>query len=64
MEFVYVYMPNGGEWEDFEIYLTEEDAMEATRRNKNSRAELFKKEGKKYVPTYLYLVDGKQVSNT
>ncbi len=61
MEFVYLLIPNGGEWEDFEIYLTEEDAMEATRRNKNSRAELFKKQGAKYVPTYTTIVNGERV---
>lgn len=59
MEFIYVCMPNsGGEWEDFEIVLTEEEAIEATRKNTNIRAEIFVKKGNKYVPTYKYIVNG------
>ena len=59
MEFIYVCMPkSGGEWEDFEIYLTEADAIEATRKHTNIRAEIFVKKGTKYVPTYKFFVNG------
>lgn len=61
MEFIYVMVNDGSEWEDIVIYLTEKEAISASITYSNSRIEIF---GKKphfngYLPTYNYYQDGK-----
>jgi hypothetical protein len=50
-EFVYVLIPNGGEWEDLKIFLTLDDAKNALK-NKNCRIEIFEKKEKYFIPSY------------
>ena len=63
MDFVYVLI-YGNEWEDVVIYLSEEDALEASIKNPEARVELFSNIGKKvYKPTYNYFENGKYIKN-
>jgi hypothetical protein len=61
MENVYVFLPDGHEWEDMIIYLTEEDAIKASLAYRYARVEIFKKQpnGNGYTPTYAYYEKGK-----
>lgn len=58
MDFVYVLVKDGGEWEDIVIYLTEKDAIEASLKRPSTRIELFKKKDNGYIPTYKYFING------
>lgn len=64
MEYVYVFLPDGHEWEDMIIYLTEEDAINASLAYKYARVEIFKKHPNcsGYTPTYAYYEHGKLVN--
>lgn len=48
MDFVYVLMRQGAEWEDMVIYLTEKEAMEASLKYTSARIELFRKSDNKF----------------
>jgi hypothetical protein len=68
MEFVYVMMPcsmNGAEWEDLVIYLTKQEAIEASKKYSNIRIEIFGKKTDRsgYFPTYNYYKNGELVQN-
>ena len=57
MNFIYVLCHNRCEWEDIVIFLTEEDAINASIKYPHSRVELFTKNPipyTGYVPTYNY----------
>jgi len=59
MDVVYV-MINSSEWENFIIYTTKEEAIEASIKYQNSRIEIFGKkiDCKGYFPTYNYYNNG------
>lgn len=48
------------EWEDMIIYVTAEDAIEASKKNPTGRVEILHKQESTngYVPTYNYYKDG------
>lgn len=51
---LYVLVYDGSEWEDIEIFTSEDDARDClSRAGKGARIEIFQKEGKSYVPTYI-----------
>lgn len=64
MEYIYVLMDDGDEWEDLTIYVTREEAIEVSIRNPTSRVEIFAKkissDGQKgpYRPTYNFYQNG------
>lgn len=61
MEFVYVAVCDGAEWEDLIIYLTEEEAKAASVRRPQIRVEIFKRRSDGgYEPTYNYFVKGER----
>jgi len=65
MDFVYVLISNfsGSDWEDMVILLLEEDAINASKENPNTRVEIFSKNNKLgYTPTYKYYKQGKLYS--
>ena len=52
-EYLYIYIPEGGEWEDFVITDTSEKALKLVKKN-NGRIEIFKKDiNGLYKPTYI-----------
>lgn len=52
-------MINGGEWEDMVIFLTEEEAIQASIKYSNIRIEIFSKNADfGYSPTYNYYKNG------
>ena len=59
MEFVYVSVPDGAEWEDLTIYVTEEEGRAASIRHPCVRVEIFQRRpGGGFVPTYHYFLNG------
>jgi len=64
MEFVYLLVIDGGEWEDMIIIVTEEEAIQASLKYQKSRVEIFSKnDNLGYVPTYNYYEKGILVKN-
>ncbi len=65
METVYV-MINNNEWEDMVIYLTEQEAIDTSKKYPNSRIEIFGKttDGCGYCPTYNYYKGGELYKST
>ena len=52
-DYLYIYIPEGGEWEDFIITDTSEQAIHLVKKN-NGRIEIFKKDlNDLYKPTYI-----------
>jgi hypothetical protein len=52
-DYLYIYIPEGGEWEDFIITDTSEKALQLVKKN-NGRIEFFKKDfNGLYKPTYI-----------
>jgi hypothetical protein len=66
MEFIYVLV-NSSDWEDMILFLNEDEAIQASIRDSNSRVEIFSKNKEAgYSPTYNYYKNGKlyKVSDT
>ena len=59
MEEVYILVNSGNEWEDMVVYVTKEEAIEASKQFTNARVEVFYKSEKGgYVPSYNYFKNG------
>jgi len=60
MDFVYLFIKTGGEWEDNMIILSKEEAINISIKYKNDRVEIFSKnlQGSGYIPTYSYYKNG------
>ena len=59
MEAVYVFVPDGAEWEDIVIFSSKEEAIEKSKKCPTVRLELFTISPKGgYRPTYNYYLDG------
>jgi hypothetical protein len=57
--YTYLLIQDGNDWEDMAIILTEEDAINASRRNPFARVEIFgRDEHGKFTPTYSYYKNG------
>jgi len=61
MEFIYVFVSDGCEWEDMIVFLSEENAIKMSIKYPSCRVEVF---GKKdidlgYTSTYNYYQNGK-----
>jgi len=64
MDFVFVLLL-GSEWEDITILLSEEDAINQSKKYPNDRVEIFGKNNKlAYKPTYNYYKNGILVKNS
>jgi hypothetical protein len=61
MEFVYVFTPDGAEWEDLIIFLSKEEAIAKSLKYPEVRLEIFEKSSKGYYPTYHYYLKGEYV---
>jgi hypothetical protein len=62
MDFIYMLVSDGNDWEDMVIYVTKEEAIEASKNNSNARVEVFHKTEKGgYVPSYNYYKNGNYV---
>ena len=60
MEFVYMFVVDGAEWEDLIVFLTEEEALEKSKKHPNVRLEIFRRSQNSggYYPTYNYYLNG------
>lgn len=61
MDFVYVFVVDGAEWEDLIIFLSKEEAIAKSIECPKVRLEIFLKSTKGYIPTYNYYLNGKFV---
>lgn len=65
MDFVYVLVYDGSEWEDIIILLSKEQAINESINQPNSRVEIFSKNPKLgYTPTYNYYKNGELIQNS
>ena len=56
---IYVFVPDGAEWEDVVVFLSKEDAIEKSKQRPNVRLEVFSKSADGgYRPTYTYYLNG------
>ena len=59
MDFIYLLVYDGGEWEDITIFLSKEDGINESLKNPKGRVEVFSKTDKSgYSPTYNYYKNG------
>ena len=64
MNFVYVLVVDGAEWEDLVVYLTKAEAIEKSKQWPNTRVEIFAKSTKGgFRPTYSYYLAGVYVKS-
>jgi hypothetical protein len=65
MDFVYLLVSDGGEWEDMIIILSKEEAVKASINHPNHRVEIFTKNDTcGYKPTYNYYKNGEYIHNS
>jgi hypothetical protein len=64
MDYVYLLVVDGAEWEDIIVFLSEEEAIEKSKKYPKARLELFAKSEKGYKPTYKYYQNGVLVQNS
>lgn len=65
MEYVYLLLPNRAEWHEITVFLTEEEALQASIDHPNFRVEIFEKRENNapgYIPTYGYFKKGKWIN--
>lgn len=59
---VYLFTPDGAEWEDLVIFIDKEEALDFSRKWPKIRVEIFSKTDKAgFRPTYNYYLDGSLV---
>ena len=59
MDFIYLLVNDGAEWEDIIIFLSKEDGINESLKYPTSRVEVFSKTDKSgYSPTYNYYKNG------
>ena len=59
MDRVYLYLVDGAEWEDIIVYLTEQEAIDISKKWPNARVEIFDKSPMGgYRPSYTCFVNG------
>jgi hypothetical protein len=62
MESIYVFICDGADWEDMVVYLSPEEAIEASIKKPFGRVEMFYKSEKGgFVPSYNYYKNGNYV---
>ena len=64
MEFIYVFVVDGAEWEDLVIFLSKEEAIEKSKKHPRVRLEIFSKSASGYRPTYNYYLNGEYVTTS
>ena len=64
MDFVYLLVNTGYEWEDIVVYLSKEVAIEKSKNHPNVRVEIFiKNENNEYIPTHNYYKNGQYIQS-
>ncbi len=59
MDFVYLLVVDGAEWEDLVVYLSKEEAIARSLKYPKTRIEIFSRsENGGYVPTYNFYLNG------
>lgn len=63
MQFLYVLVCDAQEWEDMELYDSEEAAIAASKKHPSMRVEVFKKETPdgSYLPMYCFYRNGELI---
>lgn len=59
MECIYLFVVDGAEWEDIIVYLTEEEAINKSKKCPKSCVQIFNKSPNGgYHPSYTYFLNG------
>jgi len=58
MDNIYVLLAGNNEWEDMIIYLTLQEAIQASKTFPNWRVEIFTRREQDFVPSYHYYKNG------
>ena len=60
MNFIYLLISDKSDWEDLVVFISEEDAIEISKKYPNKRVEIFSKNENKsgYTPTYNFYQNG------
>jgi hypothetical protein len=59
MDYLYMLVGDGAEWEDIVLYATDAEAIEVSIKHKKTRVEIFKRDNAgAYRPTYNYYLAG------
>jgi hypothetical protein len=65
MDFVYLLVSDGSEWEDIIVFLSKEEAINASINHPNHRVEIFTKNHTSgYKTTYNYYKNGEYIHNS
>jgi len=65
MDFVYLLLSDGSEWEDIIVFLSKEEAINASINHHNHRVEIFTKNDTcGYKATYNYYKNGEFIHNS
>lgn len=64
METVYILVSDGLDWDDIVVYLSVEEAIDASKKHPTNRVEIFTKTSSGYKPTYDYYKNGGLVIHT
>jgi hypothetical protein len=62
MDYLYMLVGDGAEWEDIVLFASEAEAITASLKNKTVRVEIFKRDtAGAYHPTYNYYLNGELI---
>jgi len=64
MDFIYLLVNDGCEWEDIVVYLSKDVAIEKSKRHPSVRVEIFSRNNNnEYIPTYNYYKNGEYIQS-
>ena len=58
MQYIYLFVVDGAEWEDIVVFLSKEEAIEKSIKCPHVRLEIFEKTPTGYHPIYNYYLNG------
>ena len=65
MDLVYMLVQDGGEWEDMQLFVCKEEAINASIKYPKRRVEIFsKRDTLGYMPTYNYYRNGEYIEKS
>lgn len=58
MQYIYLFVVDGAEWEDIVVFLSKEEAIAKSKQCPHVRLEIFEKTPTGYRPIYNYYLNG------
>lgn len=64
MDFIYLLIADGYEWDDISIFISKEEAIEKSKLYSKARVEIFiKSKDGGYIPSYNYYKNGEYIES-